>query len=91
MHAGSGDDLVVDFSLSDVLVFEDGVVPIWSDTRINGQPALLGTFGTSSVTLESYTTAAVASLNIEGYAGADLYAGPGMGPWSVSTDAAYFI
>lgn len=70
LGAGSGDDIVVDFTTNDVLVFQDGVQPVWQDVMLNGQQALVGTWAGGSVTLEGYTTASLGLLNIESVPGA---------------------
>jgi hypothetical protein len=89
--ANSGHDLVVDFSMNDVLVFEGDGLLVWSDTFINGQSALVGTWGNSSITLEGYTTAAVPSLTMESATGEYELGSPGLSSWSVASDADYFL
>lgn len=83
----NGDDAAIGFDiLSDVLVFEDGIVPTWSDTMVNGAPALLGTWADGSITLQGLGTDDVPSLIIEGVASAPAYGPAAPGPWSVPSD-----
>ena len=87
LGADNGNDATVGFDIhSDVLVFEDGVSPTWSDTMVNGAVALLGTWAGGSITLQGLGTDDVPSLLIEGLASAPDFGPPGAGPWSTDTD-----
>jgi hypothetical protein len=87
----NGDDAVVNFNIaSDILVFEDGVVPLWSDTFVNGAPALLGTWASGSVTIQGLQTSDVPYLHIEGVSSSPTYGADGPGPWSVASDNLLF-
>lgn len=89
LGADNGDDATVGFDiLSDVLVFEDGIVPTWSDTLVNGAPALLGTWADGSITLQGLSTANVGQLIIEGLPDGTVMgtADAGPGPWSNNSD-----
>lgn len=87
LGADNGDDATIGFDiLTDVLVFEDGVVPTWSNSLVNGAPALLGSWAGGSITLQGLSTDDVANLIIEGSAGSIGSDGPG--PWSTSSDYA---
>lgn len=87
----NGDDITISFdAATDILVFEDGMIPVWSDTYVNGQQALVGTFAGGSITLPGLETGDVASLNIEGVAGAAAFGPDAMSAWSVNSDADYF-
>lgn len=89
LGADNGDDATVGFDiLSDILVFEDGIVPTWSDTIVNGAPALLGTWADGSITLQGLGTDDVPNLIIEGVASAPAYGAAGPGPWSTDADFA---
>jgi Ca2+-binding RTX toxin-like protein len=84
----NGDDAAIGFDiLSDVLVFEDGIVPIWSDTMVNGAPALLGTWADGSITLQGLSTADVDNLITENMAMPPAFGPPGPGAWSNAGDA----
>ena len=66
LGANSGDDLLITFDiLTDVLVFQDDIVPTWSDTLVNGEEMLLGTWTGGSVTIEGLDTSDVPNLIIE--------------------------
>ena len=69
-------------------MFEDGIVPTWSDTIVNGAPALLGTWADGSITLQGLGTDDVPNLIIEGVASAPAYGAAGPGPWSTDADFA---
>lgn len=67
---GSGDDVVINFDLGlDTLAFEDGVMPVWNNTIINGATALVGTFADGSVTFQGLSMDDVASMMIDGSRG----------------------
>jgi hypothetical protein len=67
---GSGDDVVINFDLAlDTLAFEDGVMPVWNNTIINGATALVGTFADGSVTFQGLSMDDVASMMIDGSRG----------------------
>lgn len=68
--AGSGDDVVINFTLGlDTLVFDEGMTPVWSNTIVNGAGALVGTFEGGSITLQGLSMSDVESLMIEGSRG----------------------
>lgn len=88
LGSDSGNDLAVSFDASlDILVFEDGVVPTWSNTLVNGAQALVGSFSGGSITLMGLDMDDVAGLNIDGSRGS--LAGstaPVESAWSVESD-----
>lgn len=85
--ANSGNDIAASFDiLTDVLLFEDGIVPVWSDTLVNGAPALLGTWADGSVTIQGLDTGDVPQLQVQNVAGAPQYGASGPGPWSAASD-----
>ena len=87
----SGNDIAAAFDiLTDVLVFEDGIVPTWSDTLVNGAPALLGTWADGSVTIQGLGTDDLDDLRIIGVESAPEVGSAGPGPWSNNTDAAAY-
>ena len=89
LGSASGDDLLISFDvLTDVLVFEDGIIPTWSDTMVNGELMLLGTWAGGSVTIEGLDTTDVPDLIIQGGAGSTLLAAQGPGAWSTDADFA---
>ena len=86
--ADSGNDIAAAFDiLSDVLVFEDGIAPVWSDTLVNGAQALLGTWADGSVTIQGLSTADVPNLHTQNM-GTPQYGDAGPGPWSTGSDYA---
>jgi hypothetical protein len=89
IHLGSdsGDDATVSFDIAeDILVFDDGVAPTWSDTMVNGAAALLGSWEGGSITIQGLGTDDVPDLMIEGSAADPAYGAPGPGPWSNGDD-----
>jgi Ca2+-binding RTX toxin-like protein len=84
----SGDDIIVNFDIAlDTLAFEDGIMPIWNNTIINGASALVGTFAGGSVTFQGLSMDDVAAMRIDGSRGT-LAASedPISSAWSVPTD-----
>jgi hypothetical protein len=86
----TGNDLVLHFNPSqDLLDFTSDAQVSWSNTFVNGEESLLGTFAGGSVTLMGLTTADVGSLHVQG-----LVTPPTIDPtdhmswWSVPSDAA---
>jgi Ca2+-binding RTX toxin-like protein len=84
----NGDDIVINFDLAlDTLAFEDGVMPIWSNTIINGATALVGTFEGGSVTFQGMSMDDVASIMIDGSRGTlAATEDPIPSAWSVPSD-----
>jgi hypothetical protein len=88
----NGDDIVLQFAKgTDIIQFTDGLQPVWSNTYVNGQKALLGSFDGGSVTLTGLSTDDVPALNIEGVGDPAQYGAAGISSWSVPTDAALFF
>lgn len=85
-----GNDIVTSFDKSaDILDFTNDVQVSWSDTEVNGQQALLGTFAGGSVTLTGLATSDVSSLHIEGLTTLwTIDPTHHMSWWSVPSDAA---
>ena len=85
---GSGDDVVINFDVAlDTLAFEDGVMPIWSNTIVNGASALVATFAGGSLTLQGLSMDDVGSIMIDGPVGT--LAGtedPSPSAWSLPSD-----
>jgi hypothetical protein len=87
----SGNDLVTQFDKSnDILQFNGGASPTWSDTYVNGMHALLGVYSGGSVTLTGLTTADLATLHIQGVSGAPITAAPEASSWSSTSDLFHF-
>ncbi|WP_308515732.1 hypothetical protein [Sphingomonas flavescens] len=85
--ANSNDDIVTHFDPAmDVLQFNDGLQPNWSDSVVNGMPSLLATFAGGSLTLTGLTTADLANMHIDGVSGFPSTSTPMLSYWSVSTD-----
>jgi Ca2+-binding RTX toxin-like protein len=85
---GSGDDVVINFDLAlDTLAFEDGLMPIWSNTIINGATALVATYAGGSLTLQGLSMDDVGSIMIDGSVGtlADTE-NPTPSAWSLPSD-----
>ena len=62
----SGNDVIVGFNSTDTLHFTSDMQVSWSDTVVNGQHSLLGTFTGGSVTLTGLGTSDLSSLHIDG-------------------------
>jgi hypothetical protein len=89
--ANSGNDLVTQFDkTNDVLQFNDGLNPTWSDTYVNGMHALLGEYSGGSVTLTGLTTADLSSLHIQGVSGSAVVGAPHASTWSSTSDLFHF-
>ena len=87
LGSNTGDDVAVDFNIAnDILVFEDGVTPVWSDTLVNGAAALLGTWTGGSITIQGLDTGDVPNLLMEGLTTGLPYGPAGPGPWSSASD-----
>lgn len=88
--AGTGNDLVTHFNTAqDFLQFTSDTQVTWSNTFVNGQESLLGTFAGGSVTLVGLTTSDVGAIHVQG-----LVTPPTTDPmdhmswWSVPSDTA---
>ena len=92
LDANDGDDVTIGFNLlTDILVFADGLVPEWSNSFVNGQEALVGTYAGGSITLPGLDTGDVAALHIEGPIAPPAFGSDAMGAWSVPSDALLFL
>ena len=87
LGANSGDDVAVDFKIAnDILVFEDGVTPVWNDTVVNGAAALPGAWSRGSITIQGLDTSDVPNLLMEGLTTGFAYGPAGPGPCSCPSD-----
>lgn len=89
--SNGGNDLVIQFDrANDVIQFAGDLQPVWSDTYVNGQQALMATYAGGSLTLTGLTTGDVPFLHVEGFVGPASYGVHGPGSWSVPSDASFF-
>ena len=89
--ASSGHDYLTYFMSDDVLAFEDGIVPVWSDSMVNGLPVLVGKWNGGSLTIEGYSTASLSTIQMDGPLGPPITTDAGLSAWSVASDADYFF